>query len=151
MRGVLAELRLQQVQYIASSTEKEREGHRLEILQAVDSFRAAQNRFLKLPEGYNDSVLFKRIMSDFNNFSQANSIVIDAVNNNQLAEASKISGDTSRKYRTQLMKDLAELVVLEVQGEKKQQQKVNKASIRLKTYCSLYYCSQFSFPHYLLS
>ncbi|EEQ08888.1 Methyl-accepting chemotaxis protein [Yersinia mollaretii ATCC 43969] len=119
MRGVLAELRLQQVQYIASSTEKEREGHRLEILQAVDNFRAAQNRFLKLPEGYNDSVLFKRIMSDFDNFSQANSIVIDAVNSNQLAEASKISGDTSRKYRTQLMKDLAELVVLEVQGGEK--------------------------------
>ncbi|MFW5402049.1 methyl-accepting chemotaxis protein [Yersinia sp. 1252 StPb PI] len=116
MRGVLAELRLQQVQYIASSTEKEREGHRLEILQAVDNFRAAQDRFLKLPEGYNHSELFKRIMSDFDHFSQANSLVIDAVNNNQLAEATKISGDTSRKYRTQLMKDLAELVVLEVQG-----------------------------------
>lgn len=116
MRGVLAELRLQQVQYIASSTEKEREGHRLEILQAVDNFRAAQNLFLKLPEGYNDSELFKKIMSDFDHFSQANNIVIDAVNNNQLAEATKISGDTSRKFRTQLMKDLAELVVLEVQG-----------------------------------
>ena len=110
MRGTLAELRLQQVQYIASPEGAPRDGHRVEILQAVATFKDAENAYLKLDSGGSQSDLFKQIVANFEQFSLANNDVIAAVERNDIAQATKISGDNSRKYRTQLMADLATLV-----------------------------------------
>lgn len=116
MRGVLSELRLQQIQFIASATEKEREGHRTEIMQAVATFRQAQNDYLALNSPLALTPLFSQIMSNFDQFSLANDKMITAVNNGDVTAAIQISGDTSRKYRTQLMSDLATMVDREVSG-----------------------------------
>ncbi|TPG64883.1 methyl-accepting chemotaxis protein [Ewingella americana] len=114
MRGTLAELRLQQVQYIASPAGAPRDGHRDEIMQAVATFKAAENAYQKLNSDGSQSALFKQIIQNFTQFSLANDQVIAAMNLNDIAQATQISGDNSRKYRTQLMADLATLVNNEV-------------------------------------
>jgi methyl-accepting chemotaxis protein len=116
MRGTLAELRLQQVQYIASQIGNERDGHRQEILQAVANFRNAQEAYRRLQHDESQRALFSRITDSFDHFAAANEEVINAVEHEQLAKANQISGDTSRKYRTQLMADLASLVSAELQN-----------------------------------
>ncbi|NDL63984.1 methyl-accepting chemotaxis protein [Acerihabitans arboris] len=119
MRGVLAELRLQQVQYIASATEKDREGHRVELMQAVANFLRAQNAYLALNTPAGSTALFSQIMANFNQFSQANDKMVAAMSADDVTGAIQISGDTSRKYRTQLMADLATMVDREVSGSEK--------------------------------
>ncbi|WP_192459063.1 methyl-accepting chemotaxis protein [Musicola keenii] len=116
MRGVLSELRLQQVQYIASQTPDEREGHRKELLQNQDIFLTAQANYAKLVknDGADKQAIFNRVVDNFKNFVDVNAKVIDAVNSEKLDEASKISGAVSSKYRSQLMKDLAALVDQEI-------------------------------------
>ncbi|MBU9845988.1 methyl-accepting chemotaxis protein [Rahnella ecdela] len=119
MRGTLAELRLQQVQYIASPQGSSRDGHRVEIQQAVDTFKAAENAYQKLNSGGSKSDLFKQIVSNFEQFSRANDEVITAMERNDIAQATQISGDNSRKYRTQLMASLAKLVSDELANSEK--------------------------------
>jgi methyl-accepting chemotaxis protein len=114
MRGTLAELRLQQVQYIASPQGAPRDGHRVEIMQAVANFKAAEHAYQNLNSGGSQSALFKQIVDNFQRFSLANDQVIEAMDRNDVAQATQISGDNSRKYRTQLMADLATLVKDEV-------------------------------------
>ena len=58
MRGTLAELRLQQVQYIASPQGAPRDGHRVEIMQAVANFKAAEHAYQNLNSGGSQSALF---------------------------------------------------------------------------------------------
>lgn len=119
MRGTLAELRLQQVQYIASPQGAPRDGHRSEIMQAVATFKEAENAYQKLDSGGSKSALFTQIMNNFAEFSLANDAVIAAVERNDIAQATQISGDNSRKYRTQLMADLATLVSDELANSEK--------------------------------
>ncbi|MGM3173008.1 methyl-accepting chemotaxis protein [Dickeya lacustris] len=116
MRGVLSEIRLQQVQYIASKTPQEVEGHRVELLQNQDIFLNAQANYAKLLKNapQDKQALFNQVVDNFKNFVDVNVKVIDAVNGGRLDEASKISGAVSSKYRTQLMKDLAQLVNSEI-------------------------------------
>ncbi|MCA7014621.1 methyl-accepting chemotaxis protein [Dickeya dadantii] len=116
MRGVLSEIRLQQVQYIASKTPQEVEGHRVELLQNQDIFLNAQANYAKLLKeaSQEKQALFNQVVDNFKNFVDVNAKVIDAVNSGKLDEASKISGAVSAKYRTQLMKDLAKLVDMEI-------------------------------------
>ncbi len=116
MRGVLSELRLQQIQYISSATDKDREGHRAEMMQAVATFHQAQNDYLALNTPLASTPLFSQIMANFDQFSQANDKMVAAMNNGDVTAAIQISGDTSRKYRTQLMLDLATMVDREVSG-----------------------------------
>ncbi|WP_413721296.1 methyl-accepting chemotaxis protein [Sodalis sp. RH23] len=116
MRGTLAELRLQQVQYISSPTDQDRESHRLELMQAVANFLRAQNAYLALNTPLSSTPLFSQIMANFNQFSLANDKMIAAMSENDVTGAIRISGDTSRKYRTQLMADLATMVDREVGG-----------------------------------
>ncbi|RNM25512.1 methyl-accepting chemotaxis protein [Dickeya undicola] len=115
MRGVLSELRLQQIQYISSKTPAEREGHRKELLQNQDIFLNAQANYAKLVKNdtQDKQTLFGQVTDNFKNFVDVNTKVIDAVNSEKLDDASKISGAVSAKYRTQLMKDLATLVDME--------------------------------------
>ena len=119
MRGTLAELRLQQVQYIASPQGAPRDGHRVEIQQAINTFKTAENAYQKLNSGGSKSDLFKQIVRNFVQFSLANDEVIAAVERNDIAQATQISGDNSRKYRTQLMADLAKLVSDELANSEK--------------------------------
>ncbi|MBM3070308.1 MCP four helix bundle domain-containing protein [Enterobacter sp. RHBSTW-00994] len=116
MRGVLSEMRLQQIQYISSPTPEEREKHRGELLQNQAIFLNAQQQYAKTsadaPREMRD--LFATVVDNFKNFVDVNAKVIEAVNNGNTEEASKISGAVSSKYRTQLMKDLATLVDMEV-------------------------------------
>lgn len=114
MRGTLAELRLQQVQYIASPEGAPRDGHRVEIMQAVANFKAAENAYKNLNSGGSQSDLLKQIIHNFEQFSLANDQVIAAMGRNDIEQATQISGDNSRKYRTQLMADLAMLVKNEI-------------------------------------
>ncbi len=58
--------------------------------------------------------LFATVVDNFKNFVDVNAKVIDAVSKGNTDEASKISGAVSAKYRTQLMKDLATLVDMEL-------------------------------------
>ncbi|NHV89744.1 methyl-accepting chemotaxis protein [Cronobacter dublinensis] len=109
MRGVLSELRLQQVQMIASTTLAEREKHQKELQQAIDNFLEAQNHYLRLYQGDALPPLARNIVNNFNAFSQSNRQVLAALAQEDIALASKISGDNSRQYRTQLMADLATL------------------------------------------
>ncbi len=116
MRGVLSELRLQQIQYITSQTPDEREGHRKELLQNQDIFLTAQANYARLVKNdtQDKQALFSQITDNFKNFVDVNAKVIEAVNAAKLDEASKISGAVSSKYRSQLMKDLAKLVEMEI-------------------------------------
>lgn len=59
--------------------------------------------------------LLDPIIEGFGQFSAVNQDEIAAVSKGQLEEASRISGAVSSKYRTQLMKDLAKLVDMEVE------------------------------------
>nr|WP_318381694.1 methyl-accepting chemotaxis protein [uncultured Enterobacter sp.] len=116
MRGVLSEMRLQQIQYITSQTAQDREKHRLELLQNQDIFLNAQKRYARQ---LNDTpkemqALFATVVDNFQQFVDVNGKVVEAVNAERLDEASKISGAVSAKYRTQLMKDLATLVDMEI-------------------------------------
>lgn len=116
MRGVLAEMRLQQVQYISSTTPASLDQHRNELLQNQETFLNAQRQYTKLsadapPEMH---ALFVTVVDNFKNFIDVNAKVIEAMNHGDAAEAAKISGVVSAKYRTQLMKDLATLVDMEV-------------------------------------
>lgn len=116
MRGVLSEMRLQQLQYIASVTPEEREKHRGELLQNQAIFLNAQQQFAKSAVDASPEMrqLFATVVDNFKNFVDVNAKVIEAVNSGNSEEASKISGAVSAKYRTQLMKDLATLVDMEV-------------------------------------
>ncbi|MCO7262738.1 methyl-accepting chemotaxis protein [Dickeya zeae] len=116
MRGMLSEIRLQQVQYIASKTPQEVEGHRVELLQDQDLFLKAQANYASLLKNapQEKQALFNQVVDNFKNFVDVNAKVIEAVNGGKLDEASKISGAVSSKYRTQLMKDLAQLVDMEI-------------------------------------
>ncbi|MEA9391396.1 methyl-accepting chemotaxis protein [Acerihabitans sp. TG2] len=116
MRGVLSELRLQQIQYISSTTEQAKEGHRIELMQAVATFRDAQNHYLALNTALSSTPLFAQIVANFDQFSQANDKMVTAMKDNDVTAATQISSDTSRKYRTQLMLDLATMVDREVSG-----------------------------------
>ncbi|WP_413737291.1 methyl-accepting chemotaxis protein [Sodalis sp. RH21] len=116
MRGVLAELRLQQIQYISSATDKDREGHRAELMQAVADFRRAQDHYLALNTPLSTTPLFTQIIANFDQFSRANDKMVEAMIAGDVTSAIQISGDTSRKYRTQLMIDLAAMVDREVSG-----------------------------------
>ncbi|XTZ36589.1 methyl-accepting chemotaxis protein [Salmonella enterica] len=116
MRGVLSEMRLQQIQYISSPTAQEREKHRGELLQNQDIFLNAQQQYAKTSADAAPELraLFATVVDNFKNFVDVNAKVIEAVNSGNTDEASKISGAVSAKYRTQLMKDLATLVDMEV-------------------------------------
>ena len=116
MRGVLSEMRLQQIQYINSPTMPEREKHRLELLQNQDIFLNAQKHYAAIASGLPEEMrdLFGQVVENFTHFVDVNGKVIDAVKDERLDEAAKISGAVSAKYRTQLMKDLATLVDMEV-------------------------------------
>src|SRR5476649_276970 len=96
MRGVLSELRLQQLQYISSATDKDREGHRVELMQAVATFHQAQNAYLALNTPLASTPLFNQIMANFDQFSLANDKMVAAMNRGDVAAAIQISGDTSR-------------------------------------------------------
>ncbi|WP_264358432.1 methyl-accepting chemotaxis protein [Cronobacter condimenti] len=109
MRGVLSELRLQQVQMIASPTLAEREKHQKELQQAINNFLDAQNHYVRLYQGDALPPLALKIVDNFKAFSQSNSQVLAALAQEDIALASKISGDNSRQYRTELMADLAAL------------------------------------------
>ncbi len=116
MRGVLAEMRLQQVQYIASTTPESLEQHRGELLQNQETFLRAQQGYAAI-SGHNPQemrALFATVVDNFKNFIDVNAKVIEEMKSGNAAEASKISGAVSAKYRTQLMKDLATLVDMEV-------------------------------------
>ncbi|WKA62964.1 methyl-accepting chemotaxis protein [Pectobacterium aroidearum] len=114
MRGVLSETRLQQIQYIDSKTPEEREGHRKELLQNADAFLAAFKNYQTVANSEDKKSLIKVIGENFSGFNSVNATLIDTVNRGDLAEASRISGANSSKYRSQLMKDLAKLVEMEV-------------------------------------
>ncbi len=116
MRGVLSEMRLQQIQYINSTTPAEREKHRVELLQNQDIFLKAQHRYGQQLAGLPQDMraLFSQVVENFQHFVDVNAKVIETVNAEQLEEAAKISGAVSAKYRTQLMKDLATLVDMEI-------------------------------------
>lgn len=115
MRGTLSEIRLQQIQYIASVTDKERKGHRVELLEDTAIFQRALDSYTKLLTASGQKSLLDPIIEGFGQFSAVNQDVIAAVSKGQLEEASRISGAVSSKYRTQLMKDLAKLVDMEVE------------------------------------
>lgn len=115
MRGTLSEIRLQQIQYIASVTDKEREGHRVELLEDTAIFQRALDSYTKLLTASGQKSLLDPIIEGFGQFSAVNQDVIAAVSKGQLEEASRISGAVSSKYRSQLMKDLAKLVDMEVE------------------------------------
>lgn len=116
MRGVLSEMRLQQIQYINSPTAQEREKHRLELLQNQDIFLNAQKHYTAIADALPDDMraLFSQVVENFTHFVDVNGKVVEAVNAERLDEAAKISGAVSAKYRTQLMKDLATLVDMEI-------------------------------------
>lgn len=116
MRGVLAEMRLQQVQYIASTTPASLDQHRNELLQNQETFLNAQRQYAKISADATPEMnaLFVTVVDNFKNFIDVNAKVIEAMNHGDAAEAAKISGVVSAKYRTQLMKDLATLVDMEV-------------------------------------
>ena len=109
MRGVLSELRLQQVQMIASATTQERDKHRVELGQAINNFLKAQNNYLALSADKRNDGLVKNVVDNFNAFSASNNEVIAALQREDISAANQISGDNSRKYRTQLMVDLLTL------------------------------------------
>ena len=109
MRGVLSELRLQQVQMIASATREEREKHRGELDQAIASFLSAQNSYLALSGNKKADPLVKRVVDNFSAFAASNSAVLAALQQEDIARANQISGDNSRQYRTRLMADLLTL------------------------------------------
>lgn len=115
MRGTLSEIRLQQIQYIASVTDKEREGHRVELLEDTAIFQRALDSYTKLLTDSGQKPLLDPIIEGFGKFSAVNQDVINAVSKGQLEEASRISGAVSSQYRGQLMKDLAKLVDLEIE------------------------------------
>jgi methyl-accepting chemotaxis protein len=81
MRGVLSEMRLQQIQYIGSVTPAEREQHRGELLQNQETFLKAQREFAKIsadaPE--DTRTLFNTVVDNFRNFVDVNAKVIEAV------------------------------------------------------------------------
>ncbi len=140
MRGVLSEMRLQQIQYIASATPQEQEKHRLELLQNQAIFLNAQQQYAKLSAGAPEEsrTLFATVVENFSHFVEANSKVIAAVNAGNLSEASSISGAVSAKYRTQLMKDLATLVDMEVAtGEAAGEDSQSGYDKALYTFCGL--------------
>ncbi|WP_312686276.1 methyl-accepting chemotaxis protein [Kosakonia sp.] len=116
MRGVLSEMRLQQIQYITSTTTESREQHRGELLQNQAIFLNAQQQYAKTSADAPQEMraLFATVVDNFKNFVDVNAKVIDAVSSGNTDEASKISGAVSAKYRTQLMKDLATLVDMEL-------------------------------------
>ncbi|SFT58885.1 methyl-accepting chemotaxis protein [Kosakonia radicincitans] len=116
MRGVLAEMRLQQVQYIASTTPESLEQHRGELLQNQETFLRAQQAYANISahDPQEMRALFATVVDNFKNFIDVNAKVIEEMKNGNAAEAAKISGAVSSKYRTQLMKDLATLVDMEV-------------------------------------
>ncbi|HBI09179.1 MAG TPA: methyl-accepting chemotaxis protein [Franconibacter pulveris] len=109
MRGVLSELRLQQVQMIASATRQERDKHRVELNQAIANFLHAQNSYLALAENKKAEPLVKRVVDNFQAFAASNNAVLEALQQEDITRASQISGDNSRQYRTQLMADLLSL------------------------------------------
>ncbi|MEO3738976.1 methyl-accepting chemotaxis protein [Enterobacter sp. AG5470] len=116
MRGVLSEMRLQQIQYITSTTPESREQHRGELLQNQAIFLNAEQQYAKASADAPQEMraLFATVVDNFKNFVDVNAKVIDAVSSGNADEASKISGAVSAKYRTQLMKDLATLVDMEL-------------------------------------
>ncbi|UXY08835.1 methyl-accepting chemotaxis protein [Kosakonia sp. ML.JS2a] len=116
MRGVLSEMRLQQVQYITSTTPESLEQHRGELLQNQAIFLNAQQQYAKTSADAPQEMraLFATVVDNFKNFVDVNAKVIAAVSSGNTDEASKISGAVSSKYRTQLMKDLATLVDMEL-------------------------------------
>ena len=109
MRGVLSELRLQQVQMIASPTLEERHKHQDELQQAINKFISAQNHYLALSDEKASDPLMRTIATTFTAFAASNKAVLQALAAENLQEAGKISGDNSRQYRTKLMADLATL------------------------------------------
>ncbi len=109
MRGVLSELRLQQVQMIASATPQEREKHRGELDQAIENFLHAQKSYLALAANKKDDPLVKRVVENFTAFAASNNAVLEALQQEDITRANQISGDNSRQYRTQLMADLLTL------------------------------------------
>ncbi|HKM97946.1 MAG TPA: methyl-accepting chemotaxis protein [Buttiauxella sp.] len=114
MRGILSELRLQQVQMVASIDLKDREKHKVELQQAIDKFITAQNKYLSLSKNKTENPIARNIASNFKSFSESNTEVISALDREDIAGANQISGDNSRKYRTQLMADLSKLEKSEV-------------------------------------
>lgn len=114
MRGILSELRLQQVQMIASDTPKGRDGHRQELAQAISNFQTAERHYVALNTENSHSDLAKSVVTNFDAFAEANQQVLAALDKEDLQGASQISAANSAKYRTQLMKDLATLVDQEI-------------------------------------
>ncbi|MBS1207415.1 MAG: chemotaxis protein [Proteobacteria bacterium] len=116
MRGVLAEMRLQQVQYIASTTPESLEQHRGELLQNQETFLRAQQAYANISshDPQEMRALFSTVVDNFKNFIDVNAKVIEEMKSGNATEAAKISGAVSAKYRTRLMKDLATLVDMEV-------------------------------------
>lgn len=99
---------------IASKTIKDRDQHQTELQQAIDKFIVAQNKYLSLSKDETQIPIIKNIISNFKAFSESNNLVTQALAREDIAQASQISGDNSRKYRTQLMADLSTLEKNEV-------------------------------------
>jgi len=140
MRGVLSEMRLQQIQYINSTTPAEREKHRLELLQNQEIFLNAQRRYARQSSHTSPEMqaLFSQVVNNFTQFVDVNAKVVEAVNAERLQEASQISGAVSSKYRTQLMKDLATLVDMEIaMGDRASQQAADGYKQALYMLCGL--------------
>lgn len=138
MRGILSELRLQQVQMIASKTLKERNGHREELAQAINNFLTAERSYIALKTDISKSALAKNVVNNFSAFADANQLVLAALDKEDIAGASQISGQNSAKYRTQLMKDLAQLVFQEIAtGERSSEQAAESYSFAVKMLLAL--------------
>jgi len=82
----------------------------------VANYRRAQDHYLELHSPLSTTPLFSQIIANFDQFSQSNDLVVKAMSSGDVASAIQISGDNSRKYRTQLMIDLATMVDREISG-----------------------------------
>ena len=126
MRGVLGEMRLQQVQYTTADTDQERQQHRVLLSQALENFKGAQSNYLALNSALGSSSLFNEIGDYFNQLNSANDRMIKAMQGGDKMSAIQIGGDASQKYRTPLMDDLDTLVGQEVSGADTAAETVNR-------------------------
>lgn len=134
MRGVLSEMRLQQIQYISSPGGKDRDDHQRELMEAIGNFRRAHNAYIALNTPQSQTPLFKKVTANFDAFSGANDQMIAAMDEGDLITAMQISNENSRKYRVQLMADLATMVDREVSGSNQAAEQANQGYTFAKTY-----------------
>jgi methyl-accepting chemotaxis protein len=116
MRGFLAEARLQQLQLINSTSDKDRDGHHNELMAALADYRRAEDNYLALHSPLSVSPLFHQLVSNFDQFSQSNDLVVNAINTNDITTAIEVSTGDAAKLRTQMMIDLSTMVDREISG-----------------------------------